>query len=119
MSVQTKDCQLRSPLSVRPPRRDRVGGVRGEFAGRTTDGQKAADAMVKAGRSPSASGSGRRSQRRSSRAPHVQAAETSLSIEDRVDVRTETIAAQGGLTPRLIQWSQGLSGGNFLFLLRA
>ena len=75
---------------------------RREFAGRTTNGQKAADAMVKAGRSSSTSGSGRRSQRRSSRAPRVQAAETSPSIEDRVAVRADTAAAQGGLTPQLI-----------------
>jgi hypothetical protein len=40
--------------------------------------------------------------RRSSRAPHVPAAGTSQSIEDRVDVRTDTPAAQGGLTPQLI-----------------
>jgi hypothetical protein len=43
--------------------------------------------MVKARRPSSASGSGRRSQWRSSGAPHVQAAETSQSIKDRVDVR--------------------------------
>jgi hypothetical protein len=77
-------------LSIRPARRDGVGRVRREFPGRPTDGQKAADAMVKAERSSSASVSGRRSQRRSSRAPHVQAAETSSSIEDRVDVRADT-----------------------------
>ena len=49
-----------------------------------------------------ASGSGRRSQRRSSGAPHVQAAETSPSIKDRVAIRANTAAAQDGLTPRLI-----------------
>src|SRR5580693_5527061 len=99
---QERDYQLRSPLSIRPAHRDGVGRIRREFAGRPTDGQKAADAMVKAGRSPSASGSGRRSQRRSSRAPHVQAAETSPSIEDRLNVRTDTAAAQDGVTPQLI-----------------
>jgi hypothetical protein len=62
--------------------------------------------MVKAGRSSSASGSGRRSKRRSSRAPHVQAAETSPSIEDRLAVRADTAAAQDGLTPQLIYRSQ-------------
>ena len=62
--------------------------------------------MVKAGRSSSASGSGRRSQRRSWRAPHVQAAETSPSIEDRVAVRADTAAAQDGPTPQLIYRSR-------------
>ena len=62
--------------------------------------------MVKAGRSSSTSGSGRRSQRRSSRAPRVQAAETSPSIEDRVAVRADTAAAQDGLTPQLIYRSR-------------
>src|SRR5271154_5638288 len=62
--------------------------------------------MVKAGRSSSASGSGRRSQRRSSGAPRVQAAETSQSIEDRVAVRADTAAAQDGLTPQLIYRSR-------------
>ncbi len=42
---------------------------------------------------------GRRSQRRSSRAAHVRAAETSPSIEDRLDIRTDTAVAQDGLTP--------------------
>ena len=79
--------------------RDGVGRVRREFPGRPTDGQKAADAMVNAGRPSSASGSGRRSQRRSSGAPRVQAAETSPSIEDRVDVRTDTATTEDGLTP--------------------
>jgi hypothetical protein len=91
-----------APLSIRPPHRDGVGRVRREFPGRTTDGQKAADAMVKAGHPSSASGSGRRSQRRSSRAPRLQAAETTRSIEDRVDVRTDTAIAQDGLTPHSI-----------------
>ena len=99
---QNRDCQLRSPLSIRPVHRDGVGRVRREFAGRPTDGQKTADAMVKARRPSPASGSGRRFQRRSSGAPHVQGAETSQSIEDRVDVRTDPTAAQGGLTPQLI-----------------
>ena len=63
---QERDYQLRSPLSIRPAHRYGVGRVRREFPGRPTDGQKAADAMVKAGRPSSASGSGRRSQRRSS-----------------------------------------------------
>ena len=103
---QERDYQLRSPLSIRPAHRDGVGRVRREFAGRTTNGQKAADAMVKAGRSSSASGSGRRSQRRSSGAPRVQAAETSPSIEDRVAVRADTAAAQDGLTPQLIYRSR-------------
>jgi hypothetical protein len=103
---QERDYQLRSPLSIRPAHRNGVGRVRREFAGRTTNGQKAADAMVKAGRSSSASGSGRRSQRRSSGAPRVQAAETSPSIEDRVAVRADTAAAQDGLTPQLIYRSQ-------------
>ena len=100
--------QTRARLSTTEPAidqagaRDGVGRVRREFPGRPTDGQKAADAMVKAGRSSSASGSGRRSQRRSWRAPHVQAAETSPSIEDRVAVRADTAAAQDGLTPQLI-----------------
>jgi hypothetical protein len=67
--------------------------IRREFAARLTDGQKAADAMVKARRPSSTPGSGRRSQQRSSGAPHIQAAETSQSIEDRVDVRTDTTAA--------------------------
>ena len=49
-----------------------------------------------------ASGSGRRFQRRSSGAPHMQAAETTPSIEDRVAVRANTAAAQDGLTPQLI-----------------
>jgi len=35
-------------------------------------------------------------------APHVQAAETSPSIEVGVDVRTDTAAAQDGVTPQLI-----------------
>ena len=100
---QERDYQLRSPLSIRPAHRDGVGRVPGgSIPGRPTDGQKAADAMVKAGRSSSASGSGRRSQRRSSRAPHVQAAETSPSIEDRVAVRADPAAAEDGLTPQLV-----------------
>ena len=90
------------PASIRPAHRYGVGRVRREFPGRPTDGQEAADAMVKAGRPSSASGSGRRSQRRSSGAPHVQATETSPSIEDCVDVRTDTAAAQGSVTPQLI-----------------
>ena len=107
---QERDYQLRSPLSIRPAHRDGVGRVRREFPGRPTDGQKAADAMVKAGRSSSASGSGRRSQRRSSRAPRVQAAETSPSIEDRVAVRADPAAAQDGPTPQLIYRSQPKNG---------
>ena len=83
---------------------------RREFPGRPTDGQKAADAMVKARRSSSASGSGRRSQRRSSGAPRVQAAETSPSIEDRVAVRADTTAAQDRMTPQLIYRSPGFCG---------
>ena len=39
-------------------------------------------------------------------APHVQAAETSQSIEDRVAVRADTAAAQNGLTPQLIYRSR-------------
>jgi hypothetical protein len=35
-------------------------------------------------------------------APHVQAAETSPSIEDGVDVRSDNAAAQDGVTPQLI-----------------
>ena len=99
---QERDYQLWRPLSIRPAHRDGVGRARREFPGRPTDGQNAADAMVKASRPSSASGSSRRSQWRSSGAPYVQAAETSPSIEDRVDVRTDTTAAQGGLTPQLI-----------------
>ena len=75
---------------------------RREFVGGTADGQKAADAMVKTRRPSSASGSGRRFQWESSGAHHVQATETSPSIEDRVAVRADTAAAQDGLTPQLI-----------------
>jgi hypothetical protein len=42
---------------------------------------------------------GRRSQRRSSGTPRVQAAETSPSIEDCVDDRTDTAVAQDGVNP--------------------
>jgi hypothetical protein len=103
---QERDYQLRSPLSIRSAHRDGLGRVRCEFPGRPTHGQKAADAMVKARRPSSASGSGRRSQRRSSHAPHVRAAETGQSIEDRVDVRADTAATQDGLTPQLIYRSR-------------
>ena len=64
--------------------------------------KKQQNSMVKARRPSPAPGSGRRSQRRSSRAPHIQAAETSPPIEVGVDVRTGAAAAQDSVTPQII-----------------
>ena len=56
----------------------------------------------KRGAPSSAPGSGRRSPRRCSGTPHVRTAETSPSIEVRVDVRTDTATAEDRLIPQSI-----------------
>ena len=75
---------------------------RREFADRHDAWSKSSRCNGQSEGPSSGSGSGRHSQRRSSGALQVQAAETSPSIEDRVDVRTDTPVAQVGLTPELI-----------------